>query len=145
MGTGGIAAGGDQVMEAFRLNLQQPESENATIKEHCRLHKVGCRGFCARDVLVDIAVDGNVSTYQYIQSEMVTRLVRDHVLGGRPVKEWLVGDDYYTFHENQTKIVLADLGKIDPESIDEYIAVDGYKAAEKALTTMRPAGCHRHY
>ena len=57
----------------------------------------------------------------------------------RPVKEWLVGDDYHTFHDNQTKIVLGDLGKIDPESIDEYLEVDGYKAAEKALTTMTPA------
>jgi NADH:ubiquinone oxidoreductase subunit F (NADH-binding)/ferredoxin len=69
---------------------------------------------------------------------MVARLVRDHVLGGRPVREWLVGDDYHVFHDNQTKIVLADLGKIDPESIDEYIDVDGYKAVEKVLTTMRP-------
>ena len=138
MGTGGIAAGGDQVMEAFITEFASTGLENATVKEKCRLHKVGCRGFCARDVLVDITVAGKVSTYQYIQKDMVPRLVRDHVLGGRPVTEWLVGDDYHTFHDNQTKIVLADLGKIDPESIDEYLAVDGYKAAEKVLTTMRP-------
>ncbi len=138
MGTGGIAAGGDQVMVAFVSEFESAGIENATVKEKCRLHKVGCRGFCARDVLVDISVDGNVSTYQYIQEDMVPRLVKDHVLGGRPVKKWLVGEDYHVFHDNQTKIVLADLGKIDPESVDEYIAADGYKAAEKVLTTMRP-------
>ncbi|MGB3210980.1 MAG: NADH-quinone oxidoreductase subunit NuoF [Desulforhopalus sp.] len=138
MGTGGIAAGGDQVMEAFISEFETAGVENATVKENCRLHKVGCRGFCARDVLVDVTIDDNVSTYQYIQADMVPRLVKDHVLGGRPVKEWLVGEDYHTFHENQTKIVLADLGKIDPESIDEYIGVGGYKAAEKVLITMRP-------
>lgn len=138
MGTGGIAAGGDLVMEAFIRELDVAGVKNSTVQENCRLHKVGCRGFCARDVLVDVSVDGNVSTYQYIQDDMVPRLVSDHVLGGKPVQEWLVGDDYHVFHDNQTKIVLADLGIIDPESIDEYIKVGGYEAAEKVLTTMSP-------
>ena len=139
MGTGGIAAGGDRVMAAFAEELAAAGVENAVVKENCRLHKVGCRGFCARDVLVDIAVDNKVATYQYIQPDMVKRLVSEHILGARPIEEWLVGDDYHTFHDNQTKRVLADLGKIDPESIDEYIAVGGYKGAEKALTTLQPA------
>jgi (2Fe-2S) ferredoxin len=139
MGTGGIAAGGDEVMEAFIRELEAAGIENATVREKCRLHKVGCRGFCARDVLVDVAVDKNISTYQYIQADMVPRLIKEHILGGRPVKDWLVGEDYHVFHDNQTKIVLADLGKIDPESIEEYLEVDGYKAAKKVLTTMSPA------
>jgi (2Fe-2S) ferredoxin len=138
MGTGGIAAGGDLVMGAFIKELDAAGIGNAVVKEKCRLHKVGCRGFCARDVLVDVTVDGQVSTYQYIQPNMVQRLVHEHVVGSRPIQEWLVGEDYHTFHDNQTKRVLADLGRIDPESIDEYLAVDGYKAAEKALTTMEP-------
>jgi NADH-quinone oxidoreductase subunit F len=138
MGTGGIAAGGDMVMQEFIKEFEAAGIQNATVKEKCRLHKVGCRGFCARDVLVDITVDGDVSTYQYIQPEMVKKLVNEHVMGARPVKEWLVGDDYHVFHDNQTKRVLGDLGKIDPESIDEYLGVAGYTAAEKALTTMKP-------
>jgi NADH:ubiquinone oxidoreductase subunit F (NADH-binding)/(2Fe-2S) ferredoxin len=138
MGTGGIAAGGDLVMGAFIKEFAAAAIENAVVMEKCRLHKVGCRGFCARDVLVDITIDGQVSTYQYIQPDMVKRLVHEHVLGAQPIQEWLVGDDYHTFHDNQTKRVLADLGKIDPESIDAYLAVEGYKAAEKALTGMQP-------
>ena len=137
MGTGGIAAGGDMVMKEFAKEVEAAGLQNVTVKENCRLHKVGCRGFCARDVLVDINVGEQVSTYQYIQPDMVKKLVQEHVIDGRPVTEWLVGDDYHTFHDNQTKRVLADLGKIDPESIEEYLAVDGYKAAEKALTTMK--------
>lgn len=139
MGTGGIAAGGDQVMETFITELASAGIDNASVREKCRLHKVGCRGFCARDVLVDITIDGLVSTYQYIKPEMVKRLVAEHVVAGRPVAEWLVGEDYHTFHDNQTKRILADLGRIDPESIDEYLAHDGYRAAEKALTSMQPA------
>ncbi|BCL61082.1 hypothetical protein DGMP_17750 [Desulfomarina profundi] len=125
MGTGGIAAGGDMVMEEFKKEFEAAGIENATIKENCKLHKVGCRGFCARDVLVDITVNGESSTYEYIQPKMVKRLVAEHVLGSKPVKEWLVGDDYHTFHDNQTKIVLSDLGKINPESIDEYLGTGG--------------------
>ncbi len=71
MGTGGIAAGGDMVMEAFEKEFEEAGVANATVKEQSRLHKVGCRGFCARDVLVDISVNGIVSTYQYIQADMV--------------------------------------------------------------------------
>lgn len=138
MGTGGIAAGGAEVMEKFESEFAAAGLEKVAELENCRLHKVGCRGFCARDVLVDVTVAGEVSTYQYIQAEMVPRIIKEHILKGNPVKEWLVGEDYHNFHKNQTKIVLADLGKIDPESIDEYIDVKGYKAAEKVLTSMQP-------
>ena len=81
MGTGGIAAGGDMVMQEFIKEFETAGVKNATVKEKCRLHKVGCRGFCARDVLVDITVDGQVSTDQYIQPEMVKRLVQEHARG----------------------------------------------------------------
>jgi len=138
MGTGGIAAGGEMVMKAFQEEIAAAGVDNVKVQDRCKLHKVGCRGFCAKDVLVDINVDGEVSTYQYIQPEMVKKLVQEHVVGQKPVPEWLVQDDYHVFHDNQTKIILADLGKINPESIDDYLGVKGYSAAKKALTTMTP-------
>ena len=138
MGTGGIAAGGEQVMQAFIDEFRAAGLDDANVERHCTMHKVGCRGFCARDVLVDVTVDGVTSTYQYIEPKMVSRLVREHVIGKEPVDEWLVGEDYHTFHENQEKIILRDLGKIDPESLDEYLAVGGYEGSRKALTRMSP-------
>ncbi|MCB2216462.1 NADH-quinone oxidoreductase subunit NuoF [Desulfofustis glycolicus] len=138
MGTGGIAAGGSTVMEAFRQEFAEVGVDNARVVEKCRLHKVGCRGFCARDVLVDIAIDDQSWTYQYVDEKMVKRLVAEHILDNKPVEQWLVGDDYHTFHDNQEKIILGVLGHIDPESIDEYIGIGGYKAAEKVLATMTP-------
>ncbi len=140
MGTGGIAAGGEMVMQAFHEEFEAAGIKDAKIEKHCKLHKVGCRGFCARDVLVDISVNGEASTYQYIEPKMVKRLVKDHVIGGKPVTEWLVGDDYHTFHDNQKKIILSDLGKIDPESIEEYLEIGGYKATRKAVIEMTPDG-----
>ena len=138
MGTGGIAAGSVQVLEAFQQELAAAGIKDAKIEKNCKMHKVGCRGFCARDVLVDITADGVTGTYQYIEAEMVPRLVQEHIIGAMPVAEWLVGDDYHSFHARQEKIILADLGKIDPESIEEYQQVGGYQATVKALTTMSP-------
>lgn len=136
MGTGGIAAGAVEVMEAFRRELEDAGIRDAVVEKHCKLHKVGCRGFCARDVLVDISVGEDTSTYQYIESGMVEQLVKEHIVAGRQVREWLVGEDYSRFHDKQEKIVLADLGKIDPESIDDYLAVDGYSAIDRVLDSM---------
>ncbi len=138
MGTGGIAAGAVQVMEAFRQELDAVGLTDAKIEKNCKLHKVGCRGFCARDVLVDISIGEQTSTYQYIEAGMVGRLVKEHIFGGSAVKEWLVGEDYAVFHDNQEKIILSDLGRIDPESIDDYLEVQGYKATERALAEMSP-------
>ncbi len=140
MGTGSIAAGGDQVLQAFRDELEKAGIDDAVVMENCRLHKVGCRGFCARDVLVDITVDGAVSTYQYIEPQMVERLVKDHVIGREPVREWLVGEDYHIFHDNQEKVILHDLGRIDPEKITEYLDAGGYSGSKKAVTEMSPSG-----
>ncbi len=131
-GTGGIAAGGNKVIEAFDASF----SENKlSAKFEPRTHKVGCRGFCAKDVLVDVSVGGKAETYQFVTPEKVDKIVEEHIIGGEPVKKWLVKQDYHDFHSKQQKLVLANCGKIDPESIDEYIATRGYKSAAKAFKT----------
>jgi len=129
-GTGGIAAGGNKVIEAFDASF----SENKlSAKFKPRTHKVGCRGFCAKDVLVDVSVGGKTETYQFVTPEKVDKIVEEHIMGGEPVKKWLVKQDYHDFHSKQQKLVLANCGKIDPESIDEYIAEGGYESAAKAF------------
>ena len=137
MGTGGIAAGGVEVMSAFDTAFAAAGIQ-ATVDRNCSLHKVGCRGFCARDVLVDVVINGNKATYQYIKPDMVERIVSEHIVGGTPVADWLVKDDYHTFHDKQVKVVLSDCGEVDPEDIDSYISREGYVATNKVLTTMTP-------
>ena len=129
-GTGGVAAGGYKVIEAFEQVLA---ASGLTAKYTPRTHKVGCRGFCAKDVLVDVTVDGQTETYQFVTPERVEKIVNEHIIGGQAIDKWLVKEDYHAFHDKQQKLVLANCGRIDPESIDEYIAVGGYKAAVKAL------------
>ena len=129
-GTGGVAAGGYKVIDAFEACLR----ESGLSAEYTpRTHKVGCRGFCAKDVLVDVAVNGQTATYQFVTPERVEKIVAEHIVGGESVKKWLVKQDYHDFHSKQQKLVLANCGRIDPESIDEYIASGGYQAVRKAL------------
>jgi NADH:ubiquinone oxidoreductase subunit F (NADH-binding)/(2Fe-2S) ferredoxin/Pyruvate/2-oxoacid:ferredoxin oxidoreductase delta subunit len=137
-GTGGLAAGGKEVLASFGKFLSSAGIE-ATFDGGCALHKVGCRGFCACDLLVDVIIDGAKTTYKYVKPDMVERIVNDHILNGNPVTEWTVGEDFYNFHGKQTKVVLAQCGEIDPEDIDAYIGIGGYASVEKVITSMTPA------
>ncbi len=137
MGTGGIAAGGTEVLAAFDSALKERDIQ-AKLQMGCSMHKVGCRGLCAKDVLVDVIINNSKSTYQYIKPEMVQRIVDEHIVGGNPVADWLVADDYHNFYKKQVKVVLSDCGNIDPENIDSYISAGGYKATEKVFKSMSP-------
>jgi NADH:ubiquinone oxidoreductase subunit F (NADH-binding)/NAD-dependent dihydropyrimidine dehydrogenase PreA subunit/(2Fe-2S) ferredoxin len=131
VGTGGLAAGSSEVIDEFYKELGA-RGLKAEIEKKC-VNKTGCRGFCARDVLVDVMLDGNISTYQFIRPEMVSRIVEEHIINKVPVKEWLVGPDYHVFHDKQTKILLKQCGQIDPEDIEAYLGIGGYEGGKKAL------------
>lgn len=137
MGTGGIAAGSIDVMNAFNAELAAAGVE-ASVEKFCSVHRVGCRGLCAKDVLVDVIIDGKKTTYQHIKPGIVSKIVNEHLVNGEPVADWIVGEDYYNFHAKQTKVVLSDCGNIDPESIEAYIEADGYKALQKVLASYSP-------
>jgi len=136
-GTGGVASGGEAVLAEFRNAITAAGIE-ATFYERCSVEKVGCRGFCSKDVLVDVIINGDKTTYKHIKPDMVARIIEEHIMKGSPVPEWVVEEEYHKFHEKQTKVVLSHCGEIDPEDIDAYIAVGGYESAGKALTSMNP-------
>ncbi|MBF0542582.1 MAG: NADH-quinone oxidoreductase subunit NuoF [Nitrospirae bacterium] len=137
MGTGGISAGGDKVFHNFEAELLKHDIE-ATVNKGCSVHQVGCRGLCAKDVLVDVIANGVKSTYEHIKPDMVMKIVEEHLIKGAPIKEWLVKEDYHNFNAKQMKVVLEDCGVVDPEDIESYIERGGYQAVKKVLTTMTP-------
>ncbi len=138
IGTGGLAAGGKEVIQAFKKSITD-FCVDLDLDFTCHYQKVGCRGFCARDVLVDV-VDGDKSvTYQGIKPDNAKRIVQEHLIEGKPVTEWLIDDTYYAFHDKQHKILLKDCGAIDPEDIQAYINVGGYDGIKKILSEMTPA------
>lgn len=132
VGTGGLAAGSQEVIDAFNAEFKTLALD-ASIEKKC-VNKTGCRGFCAKDVLVDVIFNDETSTYQRITPGKVKRIVEEHIVNGMPVEEWLVGPDYHTFHDKQTKILLKQCGQIDPENINAYLSIGGYGGARKALT-----------
>ena len=158
VGTGGLASGASDIISAFQAKLSEKEIAErlqtgnlvisafkeklqeagleCEVRKRCEVKQVGCRGFCAKDVLVDVSIDGETVTYQYVKPDMVNRIIDQHILGGLPVEEWKVGAEYSTFNGLQQKLVLSECGVVDPESIDSYIAHDGYEAAKKVLTLL---------
>lgn len=137
IGTGGLAAGGKEVIEAFKKTISDI-CVDVDLDFTCHYQKVGCRGFCARDVLVDVVDGEKTVTYQGIKPEMAKRIVVEHLIQGKPIQEWLTEDTYYAFHSKQKKILLADCGAIDPEDIEAYINAGGYSGIKKVLSGMTP-------
>jgi NADH-quinone oxidoreductase subunit F len=133
----GIAAGAGEVHEAFAQEIAKRGLP-------ARLRRTGCIGMCYREPLVDVRVPGGPRhTYGGLRPGDVARVVEEHVVGGRPVDEWLVraeGKDLpdEAYYSRQVRLVLRNCGVIDPESIDEYVAAGGYEALAKALRTMTP-------
>ncbi|HOW97322.1 MAG TPA: NADH-quinone oxidoreductase subunit NuoF [Kiritimatiellia bacterium] len=128
VGTSGVAAGAEKVAAAF-----QSELERRGLLEKFDIVRTGDRGLF-RDVLVDVITPelGRV-VYEFIQPEHVAEIVEEHLVHGRPVEKRRAGQDYEAFFKNQTRIVLANCGEIDPEHIEDYRRVGGYQALRKAM------------
>lgn len=85
MGTCGISAGAREVMRAIVEELEERH-----IDAHVK--SVGCIGMCAREPLVDIQqADGPRITYGNVKPKMVPRIIREHLVKGQVVDEWVVG------------------------------------------------------
>ena len=79
---------------------------------------------------------GTLTTYGHVTEADVERIVAEHVLGGSIVEELRIEPN--AFFANQVRIVLENCGVIDPESLDEYRAHDGYAALKTVLEEMTP-------
>lgn len=137
----GIAEGAEKVYQEFEKQIEEHKAVAEIMeKGGCSLGQVGCRGYCSRDVLVDVYVPGQPRvTYERVKPEMVVKIMQDHIIGGKTVAKNAAKPDYYEKLEKQTRVALAHGGNIDPENIDDYIKVGGYEALKKVLTTMTPA------
>ncbi len=140
MSLSGVAEGAQDVYNEFEKQLAELKG-NAELAEKggCKMGQVGCRGYCSRDVLVDVYVPGQDRvTYEKVKPEMVTKILNDHVIGGKVFAKAAAKKDYYETLEKQSRVALEFGGRIDPENIDEYIEVGGYEALKKVLKSMKP-------
>lgn len=134
LGSCGIAAGGNKIVQAI-------EDEIAKRGLDVELEKTGCIGMCYLEPIVDVIDDkGNKTTYGRVTPEMVVDIFDRHIGKGEILREHVVGGEGAggSFLKKQVRIALRNCGIINPESIDDYINNNGYKAAEKALMEMSP-------
>ena len=142
-GPGCIPKGAREVHKRFARAVEDSGVEDIVVATKA----TGCQGLCERGPIV--TVDPGGILYLEVKEEDVADIFRETVLQGRVVDRLLYekedGERARTaadvpFYKGHRRVALALCGGVDPESIDDYIAADGYSAAAKALTEMSPEG-----
>ncbi len=140
-GTGCTSSGSQAIIDKF-----EAEIEKNGLKDEVAVVRTGCHGLCALGPIVLIYPEG--SFYSMVKVEDVPEIVSEHLLKGRVVTRLLYQETVKEeeviplvetgFYKKQKRVALRNCGVINPENIDEYIAVDGYQALAKVLTEMTP-------
>jgi len=144
--TCGVAAGAKPVLAALRDELDHLNLHNVQLDE------VGCVGMCQYEPIVEVcAPEAKKVTYVQMNAEKAARVAHSHLANGRVVAEYTIGAatgesqpgevlplEDTAFYKKQRRVALRGCGVIDPERIEDYIAMDGYQALAKALTEMKP-------
>jgi NADH:ubiquinone oxidoreductase subunit F (NADH-binding)/(2Fe-2S) ferredoxin/Pyruvate/2-oxoacid:ferredoxin oxidoreductase delta subunit len=140
-GTGCKANGSKEIQLTFVRQLQK-----FALQEEVVVVETGCHGFCEHGPLVIVYPEGIF--YCGVKPEDVQAIVEEHLYKGRIVQrllyheptstEQVQGYSEISFYRKQHRLVLANCGMINPEAIEEYIAVGGYEALALAVTQLTP-------
>lgn len=140
-GTGCTSSNSEKIIEALKTEIKAKGLENEV-----NVIRTGCFGLCALGPIMIVYPEG--SFYSMVKVEDVPEIVEEHLLKGRIVTRLLYQEtiqedtikslNHTPFYEKQKRVALRNCGVINPEKIDEYIAMDGYAALGKVLTEMTP-------
>ena len=142
-GTGCTSSGSQKIQDAFVREI-----EKQGLAEEVKVVQTGCFGLCALGPVVILYPDGTF--YSRVEESDVAEIVSEHLLKGRPVERLVYNEkdettgavteslNDTTFYKSQYRLALRNCGVINPENIEEYIAMDGYAALGKVLTEMTP-------
>ncbi|HHW45840.1 MAG TPA: NADH-quinone oxidoreductase subunit NuoF [Clostridiales bacterium] len=145
MATCGIAAGAKSVYDELVKVIKEKGLDNVTVSQ------TGCIGACQYEPIVEVYSGDQRVTYVKITADKVDEIIYRHLMGGHPVEKYTIGavlksgeDDNIlsiedtAFYKYQKRVALRNCGIINPESIDEYIAFDGYQALIDCITKYTP-------
>jgi len=132
LGSCGIAAGASKTYEKIKA-MKDTEKLDFVLK------KTSCIGMCYREPLVEIRDESGTFLYGDVTEGRAIEVIEKHVNQKDPIRDYIVYSDLFDAPENnfldsQVKIVLRNCGYMDPESIEEYEAREGYKAIGKIAT-----------
>ncbi len=140
-GTGCRASSSDMLYKNLNKELKEHD-----LQDDVQVVETGCFGFCEKGPIVKVIPDNTF--YVSVTPEDAKEIVAEHALKGRQVERLLYVDPVNKkhisdskgmgFYKKQIRIALRNCGLIDPESIDEYLAADGYEALGKVLSEMTP-------
>ena len=142
-GTGCTSSRSLELVKRFEEDIKFKE-----LDKEIKVIKTGCFGLCQKGPIVAIYPDKVF--YSHVALSDVDEIVSEHLYKGRPVKRLEITDidentkeqifelEKIRFYAKQKRIALRNCGLINPEDITEYIALDGYQALGKVLTTMTP-------
>jgi len=138
-GTGCVSSGSPQIQREF-------EREIATNQLDVAVKLTGCHGFCQIGPTVMIEPDGIL--YCLLKADDVKDIVNSHLIQGIPVSRLHYHDPTtgepipkwidIPFYNRQQKMITTHCGYINPEEIEEYLAIGGYRAARQAVLSMTP-------
>jgi NADH-quinone oxidoreductase subunit F len=129
LGSCGIAAGANKTYQKI---MQLREVEHADFE----LKKTSCIGMCFREPLVEIIDESGSYIYGNVDEDRAVEVFEKHIINHEPIREYVVKTDLFktadnNFFDDQVKIALRHCGYIDPESIEEYEANEGYESIKK--------------
>ena len=144
-GTGCTSSGSAEIQEALHREIAAKGLE-----DEIKVVQTGCFGLCALGPIMIIYPEGIF--YSKVTAEDVPEIVEEHFLKGRPVERLIYKEEENEteeqilnsslsdtqFYKKQLRVALRNCGVINPENIDEYIAMDGYFALAKVLKEMTP-------
>ena len=144
-GTGCTSSGSAEIQEALHREIAAQGLE-----DEIKVVQTGCFGLCALGPIMIIYPVGVF--YSKVTADDVPEIVEEHFLKGRPVERLIYKEEENEteeqilnsslsntqFYKKQLRVALRNCGVINPENIDEYIAMDGYFALAKVLKEMTP-------
>jgi NADH-quinone oxidoreductase subunit F/NADP-reducing hydrogenase subunit HndC len=140
-GTGCLSTKGAQIVENLRKSIKEHG-----LKNEVEVIQTGCFGFCEKGPIVKIIPENTF--YIEVKPEDAERIIVEDIISEKRIVDLLYIDprngervfegENMEFYKKQIRIALKNCGSIDPESIEQYIAADGYAALKKILTTMTP-------
>ncbi len=131
MGTCGIAAGAEDVYDSIMDEIDKKNLKNIQVT------KTGCVGLCAKEPVIEIKQGDTSVLYGDVNADRARELINESIIEGNIIKEWQIPEDD-PFFASQSRIVLENCGKIDPESIEEAVINNAYNGLAKAVSMMNP-------
>ena len=133
--------GSEPVREALRREMKK-----RGLTDKVRLQTTGCQGFCERGPLMVIRPHGVF--YQRVTPEDVPDILEKTILENEVVerlryrdpvsRERCLTQEDVPFFQRQKRVVLRHNGVVDPERIEDYLALDGYEALARTLQSLTP-------